>query len=166
MSGILIHTQQKGRLRQSVALCIHMHTHSTAPHSFAALSCDSWEQCQSKSRSAAHVFHTSDRQYLISCWLRLPVKLLWQGIEPKIGFFMVVMHSHEGTYSTYGEIFYHGTGASFSRVHINCSRDNLKDKRKNRKKRVLYILSLKTMPLTNLHVHVNDIKWDFEKLWA
>lgn len=29
MSGILIHMQQKGRLRQSVALCIHMHTQST-----------------------------------------------------------------------------------------------------------------------------------------
>lgn len=29
MSGILIHMQQKGRLRQSVALCIHMHTPST-----------------------------------------------------------------------------------------------------------------------------------------
>lgn len=83
MSGILIHTQQKGQLRQSVAVCIHMHTPSTAAHSFTALSCDSAERCQFKSRRAGHVFLTSDWQCLISCWLRLPVKLLQQRIEAK-----------------------------------------------------------------------------------
>lgn len=76
------------------------------PYSFTALSCDSWEQCQSKSRSAGHVFLTSDWQYLIGCRLWLPVKLLRQWIEPKIGFFTVVVHSQEGTYSTYGEIVF------------------------------------------------------------
>lgn len=129
MSGILIYTQQKGRLRKSVALCIHI-AHAKAQHLtlFTALSCDSREQCQSKSRSVGHVFLTSDWQYLISCCLRLPVKLLRQRIKLKIGFFMVVLHSHEAHIAHTGRYSSQRTRASRSSVRINCSRDNLKDK--------------------------------------
>lgn len=131
MSGILIYTQQKGRLRKSVALCIHI-AHAKAQHLtlFTALSCDSREQCQSKSRRVGHVFLTSDWQYLISCCLWLPVKLLRQRIELKIGYYCIHMRAriaHMGRY------FAQRTRASRSSVQINCSRDNLKDKSEGEK---------------------------------
>lgn len=103
-----------------------MHTYAHAKHSAPR------ESCRSKSGGAWHVFLTSDWQYLISCCLRFPVKLLWQRIEAEIGFFTAGLHSQELIYDTYREILFLQNKGSLQQYTDQLERRQFKDTRKKR----------------------------------